>query len=168
MDEPRNAAVLLVHTTEELTTATIVTCPPAGPPAPLDRLLDVPGVRSLDLHRYRVRVNLSPQAERRAVRRGVERLLTPAWGRPVPLPPEPGPRELPVPHDGPRLVAESPEMAGGDPILRAAFHVPGVVEAIVDRGVVQIRLGRLFSWEEILGSLQRALVDPPAEEATGP
>jgi hypothetical protein len=159
MEEPRNPAVLLVHATEELTTATILTCPPGRPEAPLDRLLDVPGVRSADLHRYRARLNLAPRADRRAVRHRVEDVLAPAWGPPIQLPQEPGPMEIGVEYAGPRLVAESLEVAGGYPILLTLFEVPGVVEAVLERGVLRIRIGRLFSWQDVLGPLHRALAE---------
>ncbi len=159
MEEPRNPAVLLVHVTEELTTATILTCPPARPEAPLDRLLDVPGVRSADFHRYRARLNLAPRADRRAVRHRVEDVLAPAWGPPVQLPREPEPRELGVGYAGPRLVAESLEMAGGHPILLTLLGVSGVAEAVLERGVLRIRIGRLFSWQDVFGPAQRALAE---------
>jgi hypothetical protein len=134
MEEPRNPAVLLVHATEELTTTTILTYPPGRPEAPLDRLLDEPGVHSVDLHRYRARLNLAPRADRRAVRHRVENVLAPDWGPSVQLPQEPGPREIGVGYAGPRLVAESLEMAGGHPILLTLFGVPGVAEAVLSRG----------------------------------
>jgi hypothetical protein len=157
MEAPRNPAVLLVHVTEELTTATILTCPPGRAEAPLDRLLDVPGVLSADLHRYRARLNLAPGADRRAVRHRLEDVLAPAWGPPVQLPQEPGPREIGVGYAGPRLVAESLEMAGGHPILLTLFGVSGVAEAVLERGALRIRIGRLFSWRDVLGPVQRAL-----------
>ena len=58
-----NPSVLRLHTAEELTDRTIVTCPPALPPAPLELLSALPGVRTLNLHRYRCRVNLRPEAD---------------------------------------------------------------------------------------------------------
>ena len=58
---------------------------------------------------------------------------------------------------GPRLVAESLRMAGSQPILRALFGVPGVVEAILDSGHVRVRLGRLFSWTEVEEDVRRTL-----------
>jgi hypothetical protein len=54
-----NPRVIRVHTTVELTRATIEKCPPASPPEGLRSLLAVEGVRSIDLHRYRARLNLS-------------------------------------------------------------------------------------------------------------
>jgi hypothetical protein len=157
MEEPPNPAVVLVHATEEFTTATIRTYPPGRPEAPLDRVLDVPGIHSADLHRYRIRLNLAPRADRRAVRHRVEDVLAPAWGPPVQLPEEPGLRELGVGYAGPRLVAESLEMAGGHPILLTLFGIPGVAEAVLEQGVLRIRIGRLFSWQDVLGPVQRTL-----------
>jgi hypothetical protein len=157
MEAARNPAVLLVHATDELTTATILTCPPGRPEAPLDRLLDVPGVRSADLHRYRARLNLAPRADRRLVGHRVEDVLAPARGPPVQLPQKPEPREIEVGYAGPRLVAESLEMAAGHRILLALFGVPGVAEAVLERGVLRLRIGRLFSWQDVLGPVQRAL-----------
>ena len=68
-----NPSVLRVHTTEELTDRTIVTCPPAIPPAPLERLLALPRVRTLNLHRYQCRVNLRPGADAVAAAHAGER-----------------------------------------------------------------------------------------------
>lgn len=39
MEALPNPSVLRLHTTEELTDRTILTCPPGAPPTPLDRLL---------------------------------------------------------------------------------------------------------------------------------
>jgi hypothetical protein len=55
-----NPSVLRIHVTDELTLRTIETCPPGVAPRPLDRLLQVPGVRSIDLHRYRAGRFLGP------------------------------------------------------------------------------------------------------------
>jgi hypothetical protein len=59
LEGARNRSVLLLHTTIELTRVTIQPCPPARAPWPLDRLLSIPGIRSMDLHRYRARLNLA-------------------------------------------------------------------------------------------------------------
>ena len=48
-------------------------------------------------------------------------------------------------------------MAGSQPILRALFAVPGVVEAILEPGHVRVRLGRLFSWTEVEEEVRRTL-----------
>ena len=58
-----NPAVLRLHTTLELTAATIETCPPSEPPHPLDRLLEIRGIRSMDLHRHVARLNLLPGSD---------------------------------------------------------------------------------------------------------
>jgi len=58
--------VIRIHTTVELTRATIEKCPPASPPEGLRSLLAVDGVRSIDLHRYRARLNLSPVCDAKA------------------------------------------------------------------------------------------------------
>ena len=62
-----NPRVIRVHTTVELTRATIETCPPASPPEGLSSVLAVDGVRSVDLHRYRARLNLNPGCAAEAV-----------------------------------------------------------------------------------------------------
>jgi hypothetical protein len=143
-----NPAVLRLDTSDELTGETIETCPPATPPPPLDRLMEIPGIRSLDLHRYRARLNLSPDVDPDAIATLVHDHMKDAWGAPSPIGDDP-PREFPVASSGPRLVAESGRMAGSEPILRRLFAVDGVAEAILDQGRVQVRLGRLFSWADV-------------------
>ncbi len=154
-----NPTVLRVHVRASLTDRTIETCPPGTAPAPLDRLLAVDEVRSLDLHRYRVRVNLRPGGGRAAVRRRAEEVLGDAWGPAVALPQDPPPRAFGHPYDGPRVVAESAEMAGASlvPALVAVFAAPGVIEAIAAPGMVLVRIGRLFSWDEVEPSVAAAL-----------
>jgi hypothetical protein len=117
----------------------------------------VDGVRSVDLHRYRARLNLSPGCNAEAAWDGVARAMEAAWGAPAPLPGEPPPRGFEVVYEGPRIVAESPEMAGPDPTLAALFRVPGVAEAILEAGWVWVRPGRLFPWEDVEDSLRWAL-----------
>lgn len=151
-----NPAVLRLHTTLELTQATIETCPPSTPPHPLDRLLEIPGIRSIDLHRYRARLNLLTGSDPHAMTREVCELLVKEWGRASSKRADPA-RTFPVPYRGPRLVAESLQMAGSQPILRALFGVPGVVEAILEPGHVRVRLGRLFSWTEVEEDVRRIL-----------
>src|ERR687891_2300388 len=155
-----NPRVIRVHTTVELTQATIEKCPPASPPEGLRSLLAVDGVRSVDLHRYRARLNLSPGCDARAAWDGVAGAIEAAWGAPAPLPDEPPQRAFDVAYEGPRIVAESLEMASPDPTLAALFRVPGVAEAILEAGRVWVRPGRLFPWEEVealgpLGSAER-------------
>jgi hypothetical protein len=157
LERARNPSVLGLHTTVELTRATIETCPPARAPSPLDRLLTIPGVRSMDLHRYRARVNLAPGTDRAVVEVRIREILSPELGPPVDLPAEPPPRTFAVRYRGPRAVAESPLMARSQPVLRAAFLAPGVAEAILTEGVVQVRLGRLFSWDQAEEAVRMAL-----------
>jgi hypothetical protein len=152
-----NPAVLLLHTTEELTDRTILTCPPGVPPAPLDRLLALPEVRTLDLHRYRCRVNLRPGTTAVAVGGAAEGSLLPAWGAPEPLPPQEEPRAFAIRRKGPRVVAESREMAGGEAVAVALFNVPGVVEVVLGREMALVHLGRLFSWSTVQRDVVRAL-----------
>jgi hypothetical protein len=148
--------VLVVNTTVELTQQTIETCPPSRPPHPLDRLLEVPGIRSLDLHRYRARLNLAPGTDRDETTRQVCELLGNEWGSPSSKRDEPA-QSFGVSYTGPRVVAESLRMAGSQPILRELLGVRGVAEATLEPGHVRVRLGRLFSWAEIEGDLRRAL-----------
>ena len=152
-----NTRVIRVHTTVELTRATIEKCPPASPPEGLRSLLAVDGVRSLDLHRYRARLNLRPGCDARAAWGGVARAIEAAWGAPAPLPDQPAQRAFDVAYEGPRIVAESPEMAAPDPTLVALFRVLGVAEAILVAGRVWVRPGRLFSWEDVEASVGWAL-----------
>jgi hypothetical protein len=152
-----NRSVLLLHTTKELTDRTILTCPPAVPPPPLDRLLALPGVRTLDLHRYRCRMNLRPGTNAVALGDASEGALLTAWGAPEPLPPQEEPRAFAVRREGPRVVAESREMATGEAVALALFDVQGVVEVVLGRGMVLVRLGRLFPWSAVQRDVVRAL-----------
>jgi hypothetical protein len=156
LSRPSNPMVLVVHTTMELTQETIETCPPSRPPHPLERLLEVPGIRSIDLHRYRARLNLAPGADRDETTRQVCELLGNEWGSTSSKRDEPA-RAFDVSYEGSRLVAESLRMAGSQPILRALFGVGGVAEAILEPGQVRVRLGRLFSWAEVDDDTRRAL-----------
>jgi hypothetical protein len=162
MEAVPNPSVLRLHTTEELTDRTIRTHPPGAPPAPLDRLLALPEVQALDLHRYRCRVHLRPGTNAIALGDSVERSLLAAWGAPEPLPPEEEPRAFAIRREGPRIVAESHEMAGGDAVALALFGVQGVVEVVSEKGVVLVRLGRLFRWSVVEPDVVRALT-----QATG-
>ena len=94
-------------------------------------MLAVDGVRSVDLHRYRARLNLDPGCDAEAAWGEVARAIEAAWGAPALLPGEPPPRAFEVACEGPRVVAESPEMAAPDATLVALFRVPGVAEAIL-------------------------------------
>jgi hypothetical protein len=141
-----------------LTDATIELCPPARPPSPLDRLLEVSGVRSIDLHRYRARLNLVPDADADAIAGRIHAILADAWGVPFARRAEPV-RAFPVRYAGVRLVAESLAMAGSQPFLRALFQVDGVSEAILEPGLVRIRLGALFAWVDVEEDVARGLDD---------
>ncbi len=157
VEEALNPTVLRIHVTGELTSATIVTCPPATPTAPLDRLLAIEGVRSIDLHRYRVRLNLAPGVDRGLIAPRVIDALREAWGDPSVLQPEELPRAFAVEHEGPRRVAESLEMAAGDPFLTAAFGVDGVAEAVAAPHLVLVKLGVMFRWSDVEPAVGAAL-----------
>lgn len=155
-----NPTVLRLHVSVELTRETIVTCPPGRPPIPIDLLLGVGGVRSVDLHRYRVRLNLGPGGGRASVTSAVTALLREAWGDPVPLPPEPDLRAFALTRSGPRVVAESPMMAAasGEPVLARVFAVTGVVEVVAGADLALVKLGRLFGWDVPTGQAVAAAV----------
>jgi hypothetical protein len=157
LERTRNPSVLRVHTTVELTRATIEACPPVRPPWPLDRLLSIPGVRSMDLHRYRARLNLAPGTEPALVEARIREILSPELGPAVDLSAEPVPQTFAVRYGGLRTVAESPDMARSQPVLRAVFLVPGVAEAILTEGLVEVRLGRLFAWDQAEEAIRTAL-----------
>jgi len=154
-----NPTILRIHVTVSLTDRTIVVCPPEEAPTPLDAVVEIEGVRGLDLHRHRVRVNLEPGADPAAISRAAAQLLEAAWGAQSSLPLDEGPRAFSVAHSGPRLVAESPVMAAqhGDTTLIRVFEVPGVVEAIAGEGLVLVRLGRLFAWDDVESEVSAAL-----------
>ena len=157
VERARNPSVLRLHTTVEMTRATIEPCPPARAPRPLDLLLSIPGVRSMDLHRYRARLNLAPGTDGGFVAVRIREILTSELGPPADLPTPSPPRTFAVRYRGSRVVAESPEMARSQPVLRATFLASGVAEAILTEGVVQVRLGRLFAWEEVEEAVRHAL-----------
>ena len=137
-----------------------MTCPPAIPPAPLERLLALRGVRTLNLHRYQCRVNLRPGANAVAAAHATETALVSEWGLPEPLPPEEDLRAFAIRREGPRTVAESREMAASDPIALALFDVAGVAEVVLGSGVALVRLGRLFRWSDVQNDVVRALPLP--------
>jgi hypothetical protein len=147
-----------LHVDTELTRETIVTSPPAEAPSPLDRLFEIEALRSLDLHRYRARLNLRSDADPTIAATNAEAVLVQAWGPASTPAPDEGPRAFAVSTIGDRRVAESPAMAEGDLLLSSLFDVQGVSEAIVGRGMVLVRLGRLFDWAgaqpEVEGALQ--------------
>lgn len=157
LETAQNPSVLRLHARTELTRRTIETCPPASPPEMLEPVLALDDVRSVDLHRYRARINLAPGVEALGVLPSLERLLAERMGPAEPLPPEPPPQAYPVEHEEPRLVAESLEMAGDHPMLRALLETEGVAEAVLGTGLLLVRLGRLFTWEECGPAVQQAL-----------
>jgi len=146
LETAANPSVLRIHVAHQLTDRTIVTSPPTEVAMPMAGLLELEAVRTIDLHRYRIRVNLSPLADRDVTVEHVRQILGPAWGGEGSLDVDPGPRAFEAGHREIRVVAESAEMAEGEPVLEALFRVEGVSEAIAGDGVVLVRLGRLFSW----------------------
>jgi hypothetical protein len=141
----------------ELTRETIVTCPPGEPDPPLATVLRVPGVRSIDLHRYRARLNLVPDAGRTEVERLAAEVLTDVWGAEVALPVEEIPRAFEVERASERRVAESLTMAEDDDVLTSLFGVEGVSEVVAGDGVALVRLGRLFRWNDVEVRVREAL-----------
>ena len=95
-----NPTVLRVHVGWCLTDRTIVSCPPGPAPAPFDGFLEIDGVRSIDLHPYRVRVNLSPGGGRGSV--SSPRRFLAACGPGAALGTEPLPRAFAHPYAGAR------------------------------------------------------------------
>lgn len=154
-----NPSILRVHTTVELTSRTIETCPPAEAPSPFDAVLELPSIRSIDLHRYRARLNLHAGMGAEDVRAAVAEALARAWGPEAELPEEEPARAFEAPAWGPRVVAESLEMAGDHPVARALFRVEGVAEVIAETGVAHVRLGFLFRWADREAAVHDALAD---------
>jgi hypothetical protein len=154
-----NPTVLRVHVRTCLTDRTIVSCPPDPAPPPFDRFLEIEGVRSIDLHPYRVRVNLLPGGGRGSVSPRVTALLRVAYGPAVTLGVEPPPRAFAHPYDGARRVAESAEMAdaSGVQVAAALFEVTGVSEVVLGPGVVLVRIGRLFDWGALASGVVAAV-----------
>jgi len=142
-----NPNVVRVHVTDELTDRTILTSPPAEVAMPIAGLLEIEAVRTIDLHRYRIRLNLRPGSDRVRTAAHARDVLVAGWGEPVRLAPDEGPRVFEIADRGPRTVAESAEMAQGHPLLEALFGVEGVSEAIAGDGLLLVRLGRLFDWD---------------------
>ena len=147
LDFPRNPARVRLHVGTRLTRETIVTCPPATAPAPVDRLGEIEAIRAIDVHPTFARLNLWPGAVREDVARHADEILRHAWGPPMELPPDPGPRAFEAATSGPRVVAESPAMADKHPLLAAVFEVEGVAEAIAGDALVLARLGRCYGWD---------------------
>jgi hypothetical protein len=156
-EDAANPSVLRVHVGAELTAETILTFPPGEPDPPLSRVLRVPGVRSLNVHRYRLRLNLMPDAVRQEVELLAGEILSSTWGAESQLPVEEIPRAFEVEHTSTRRVAESLAMAEGDDVLTILFGVEGVSEVVVGDGVALVRLGRLFRWDDAEARVQKAL-----------
>jgi hypothetical protein len=152
-----NPSVVRIHVSDELTDRTIVTSPPAEVPMPVAGLLELEDVRTIDLHRYRIRLNLRPGSDRVRTAAYARDILATGWGEPIRIEPDPGPRAFVVGYHGPRTVAESAEMATGHPLLEAVFRVDGVSEAIAGDGMLLVRLGRLFEWEHGGSAVSAAL-----------
>jgi hypothetical protein len=155
-----NPAVLRVHVGHELTDRTIVTSPPAEVDHPLAGFLQLDAVRTIDVHRYRVRLNLRPDADRDVTAHHVGEILTNVWGPAGTLPTDPAPRAFEFAYHGRRIVAESAEMAQGHRLLEAMFRVEGVSEAIAGEGLLLVRIGRLFAWSDVQPRVAQALATP--------
>jgi hypothetical protein len=161
LEPATNPSVLRIHVDHELTDRTIVTGPPAMIPRPLDGLLELEAVRTVDLHRYHTRVNLMHGADRSDTTRHVREILQPAWGDEMAaVDAVSDPRAFEVDYAGPRIVAESAEMAAGRDLLERLFTVDGVREAILGEGLVLVSIGRLFTWSTVEPAIVRVLVPP--------
>ena len=141
-----NPTLLRLHVDEALTNETIVACPPGTPAPPLDRLFEIEAIVRIDLHPYRARLNLRPDADRAEAAGNARGVLAAAWGPATPLPPDQGPRAFVSSYAGERRVAESAAMAEGLPLLAALFEVDGVSEVVAAPGMLLVRLGRLHDW----------------------
>jgi hypothetical protein len=157
LERPANPSVVRVHVDHQLTDRTIVTSPPAGIARPLTGLLELGAVRTVDLHRYHARVNLVYGADREGAVRHVEDILRAAWGHEADDGAESDPRAFEIDYAGPRVVAESAEMAAGRDLLVRLFRVTGVREAILGDGLALVRIGRLFTWAVVEPAVTAAL-----------
>lgn len=138
-----------MHVDHQLTDRTIVTSPPAEIARPIAGLLELEAVRTVDLHRYHARVNLAHGADRHATAGHIVDVLRAAWGDESEDGAESDPRAFEIDYAGPRVVAESAEMAAGRELLVRLFTVAGVREAILGDGLVLVRIGRLFTWDAV-------------------
>jgi hypothetical protein len=158
IEPPANPSVLRIHVDHELTDRTIVTGPPAAIAHPLGGLLELEAVRTVDLHRYHARVNLMHGADRFGTTRHVRDILGAAWGDEMAsVGAVADPRAFEVDYAGPRVVAESAEMAAGCDLLERLFTVDGVREAILGEGLALVSIGRLFSWSTVEPAVVGAL-----------
>ena len=138
-----------MHVDHQLTDRTIVTSPPAEIDRPLAGLLELEAVRTVDLHRYHARVNLAYGAGRDVAEDHVIDILSAAWGGQTDDGTESDPRAFEIDYTGPRVVAESAEMAAGRDLLVRLFTIAGVREAILGDGLALVRIGRLFTWAAV-------------------
>jgi hypothetical protein len=157
LERPANPSVLRVHVDHELTDRTIVTSPPAEIARPLAGALELDAVRTVDLHRYHARVNLAHGADRGVTAGHVADVLRNAWGDETDDGAESDPRAFEIDYAGPRVVAESAEMAAGRDLLVKLFTVVGVREAILGDGLALVRIGRLFTWATVEPAVSAAL-----------
>lgn len=150
LELPSNPSVLRIHVDQELTDRTIVTGPPAEIAHPLGGLLELEAVRTVDLHRYHARLNLGRGTDRSVTAGHVREILRAAWGPEMTaVDGASDPRAFEVEYAGPRVVAESAEMAAGSDLLERLFTVDGVREAILGERLVLVSIGRLFAWSSV-------------------
>src|SRR5262245_55483622 len=157
LEQPANASVLRVHVDHQLTDRTIVTAPPATIAHPLGGLLELGSVRTVDLHRYHARANLHHDADRATAAGHIQEILRNASGPESEGGDESDPRAFQVDYAGPRVVAESAEMAAGREVLVRLFTVAGVREAVLGDGLALVRIGRLFTWSAVEPAVTAAL-----------
>lgn len=157
LERPANPSVLRVHVDHQLTDRTIVTSPPAEIARPLSGLLELETVCTVDLHRYHARVNLAYGADREIAAGHTSNILRAAWGDESDDGAESDPRAFEIDYAGPRVVAESAEMAAGRDLLVRLFTVTGVREAILGDGLALVRIGRLFTWGTVEPAVTAAL-----------
>ena len=149
LEEPTNRSVLRVHVDHELTDRTIVTSPPAEIAQPLGGVLELEAVRTVDVHRYHARLNLVHGVDRAVTAGHVGDILRAVWGVEADGGAESDPRAFEIDYSGPRVIAESAEMAAGRDLLVRLFTVVGVREAILGDGLALVRIGRLFTWNAV-------------------
>jgi hypothetical protein len=158
LELPSNPSVVRIHVDHELTDRTIVTGPPAAIAHPLGGLLELEAVRTVDLHRYHARLNLGRGADRSITAGHVREILRAAWGAEMMAVDDAcDPRAFEVDYAGPRVVAESAEMAAGRDLLERLFTVDGVREAILGERLVLVSIGRLFAWSAVEPAVVGAL-----------
>jgi len=157
LERPVNPSVLRVHVDHQLTDRAIVTSPSAEIAWPLAGLLELEAVRTVDLHRYHARVNLVYGADREVAAGHLVDILRAAWGDEASGGAETDPRAFEIDYTGPRVVAESSEMAAGRDLLVRLFTVDGVREAILGDGLALVRIGRLFTWAAVEPAVTAAL-----------